>query len=79
MRLRFCREESIGIRVQKRNRIFKGLRVDLSKTGSSWTVGGIGASVNLACEKFTGKVGIPGIGGMDLPSPPQLFALYALA
>jgi len=53
--------------------------VDLSKTGSSWTVGGKGASVNLTCEKVTGKVGIPGIGGMDLPSPPLLFALYALA
>jgi hypothetical protein len=36
----------MGFRFQKRIRIFKGLTLNLSKSGTSWTVGGPGASVN---------------------------------
>ncbi|MBX7132190.1 MAG: DUF4236 domain-containing protein [Fimbriimonadaceae bacterium] len=52
----------MGFRFQKRIRIFKGLTLNLSKSGSSWTVGGPGASVNLRGDKVTGSVGIPGTG-----------------
>ena len=52
----------MGFRFQKRIRIFKGLTLNLSKGGTSWTVGGPGASVNLKEGKATGTVGIPGTG-----------------
>ncbi|MFO0911340.1 MAG: DUF4236 domain-containing protein [Pirellulales bacterium] len=52
----------MGFRFQKRIRIFKGLTLNLSKSGSSWTVGRQGASVNFRGEKVTGSVGIPGSG-----------------
>ena len=52
----------MGLRFQKRIRLFKGLTLNLSKTGTSWTIGGRGASVNLRDGKATGNVGIPGTG-----------------
>lgn len=52
----------MGSRFQKRTRIFKGLTLNLSKSGTSWTVGGPGASVNVRGEKVTGTVGAPGTG-----------------
>jgi len=36
--------------------------MNLSKTGTSWTIGGRGASVNIRDGKATGNVGIPGTG-----------------
>jgi hypothetical protein len=52
----------MGLRFQKRIRIFKGLTLNLSKSSTSWTLGGRGASVNLQDGKATGSVGIPGTG-----------------
>ena len=52
----------MGFRFQKRIRLFKGLTLNLSKTGTSWTIGGSGASINLRDGKATGNVGIPGTG-----------------
>jgi hypothetical protein len=52
----------MGFRFQKRIRIFKGLTLNLSKSGTSWTVGGPGASVNVRGDKITGTVGAPGTG-----------------
>jgi hypothetical protein len=52
----------MGFRFQKRIRIFKGLTLNLSKSGTSWTLGGPGASVNFKDDKATGNVGIPGTG-----------------
>ena len=52
----------MGFRFQKRIRLFKGLTLNLSKMGTSWTIGGRGASVNLRDGKATGNVGIPGTG-----------------
>ena len=52
----------MGFRFQKRIRLFKGLTLNLSKTGTSWTIGGRGASVNIKEGKATGNVGIPGTG-----------------
>jgi hypothetical protein len=47
---------------QKRIRLFKGLTLNLSKTGTTWTIGGSGASINLRDGKANGNVGIPGTG-----------------
>ena len=52
----------MGFRFRKRIRIFKGLTLNLSKSGTSWTVGGPGASVNVRGENVTGTVGSPGTG-----------------
>ena len=52
----------MSFRFQKRIKLFKGLTLNLSKTGTSWTVGGRGASINLRDGKATGNVGIPGTG-----------------
>ena len=52
----------MGLRLQKRIRLFKGLTLNLSKTGTSFTLGGRGASVNIRGDKVTGNVGIPGTG-----------------
>ena len=52
----------MGFRFQKRIRIFKGLTLNLSKSGTSWTVGGKGASINVRGDKVTGNAGIPGTG-----------------
>jgi hypothetical protein len=52
----------MGFRFQKRIRIFKGLTLNLSKSGASWTVGGPGASINVRGDKITGTVGAPGTG-----------------
>lgn len=52
----------MGFRFQKRIRIFKGLTVNLSKSGTSWTLGGKGASMNVRGDKVTGSAGIPGTG-----------------
>ena len=52
----------MGFRFQKRIRLFKGLTVNLSKSGASWTVGGRGASINVRGDKITGNAGIPGTG-----------------
>ena len=49
----------MGFRFQKRIRIFKGLTLNLSKSGTSWTVGGPGASVNVRGDKLTEYLGIP--------------------
>ena len=50
----------MGFRFQKRIRIFKGLTLNLSKSGTSWTAGGRGMSLNVRGDKVTGTAGIPG-------------------
>lgn len=52
----------MGFRFQKRLRIFRGLTVNLSKSGASWSLGRPGATVNLRRGRLTGNVGIPGTG-----------------
>ncbi len=52
----------MGFRFQKRIRIFRRLTLNLSKSGTSWTVGGKGASINVRGDKVTGNAGIPGTG-----------------
>ena len=45
-----------------RIRLFKGLTLNLSKSGTSWAVGGPGASVNIRGRKVTGTIGVLGTG-----------------
>jgi hypothetical protein len=62
----------MSFRFQKRIKILPGLRLNVSKTGISWTVGMRGASVTARDGKLTGNVGLPGTGlsyrkRLDLP------------
>ena len=66
----------MGLRFQKRIRLFKGVTLNLSKTGASVSLGGRGARVNFRGDKVTGTVGIPGTGisyreRLDSPDKPS--------
>ena len=52
----------MGLRFQKRIRLFKGLTINLSKTGASLSIGGRGATINLSKRGTKTTVGIPGTG-----------------
>lgn len=52
----------MSFRFQRRIKILPGLRLNISKTGISWTVGTRGASVTARDGKLTGNVGVPGTG-----------------
>ena len=52
----------MGFRFQKRIKIAPGLRLNISKTGISTTVGRNGASVNIGKTGTHSTVGIPGTG-----------------
>lgn len=52
----------MAFRFQKRIKLFPGVRLNVSKTGFSWTVGTRGASVTAKGGKLTGNVGLPGTG-----------------
>jgi hypothetical protein len=63
-------------RFQRRIKILPGLRLNVSKTGFSWTVGTRGASVTAKDGHLTGNAGIPGTGlsyreRFDLPAVKQ--------
>lgn len=67
----------MSFRFQRRIKILPGLRLNVSKTGFSWTIGTRGASVTARDGKLTGNVGIPGTGlsyrkRLDLPSEDQV-------
>ena len=67
----------MSFRFQRRIKILPGLRLNVSKTGFSWTVCTRGASVTARDGKLTGNVGIPGTGlsyrkRLDLPSQDQV-------
>jgi len=52
----------MGFRFQKRIKILPGLRINLSKTGISTSLGGKGLTVNLRGNKVKTTVGLPGTG-----------------
>jgi uncharacterized protein DUF4236 len=52
----------MGFRFQKRFRILPGVRINLSKSGLSTSLGGKGMTVNLRGDKVRTTVGIPGTG-----------------
>ena len=67
----------MSFRFQRRIKILPGLRLNVSKTGISWTVGTRGASVTARDGKLTGNVGLPGTGisyrkRLDLPGQDQV-------
>ena len=51
-----------GLRFQKRISVLPGVKINLSKSGVSTSVGGKGASVNLGLNKRMINLGIPGTG-----------------
>ena len=51
-----------GLRFQKRLRILPGLKINLSKSGASASVGPRGADVNIGRNGVTTNAGIPGTG-----------------
>ena len=52
----------MGFRFRKSIKLFPGVRINLSKTGISTSVGVPGATVNLRGDKTTTTVGLPGTG-----------------
>lgn len=52
----------MGFRFQRRIKIAPGLRLNISKTGISTSVGTKGASVNIGKKGVTRTLGIPGTG-----------------
>ncbi len=67
----------MSFRFQRRIKILPGLRLNVSKTSFSWTIGTRGASVTARDGKLTGNVGIPGTGlsyrkRLDLSSEDQV-------
>ena len=63
-------------RFQRRIKILPGLRLNVSKTGFSWTVGTRGARLTAKDGHLTGNAGIPGTGlsyreRLDLPAGKQ--------
>ena len=51
-----------GLRFQKRLRLLPGVRVNLSKSGASTSIGPRGADVNIGRDGVTTNAGIPGTG-----------------
>ena len=52
----------MGFRFHKTIRILPGIRLNVSKTGTSVSIGGRGASVNIGKRGVTRTIGIPGTG-----------------
>lgn len=52
----------MGFRFQKRIKLLPGVRLNLSKSGVSTSIGGRGATVNLRKGRARATVGLPGTG-----------------
>ena len=52
----------MGIRFRKRVKIAPGVNMNITKSGSSVTVGGKGGSINIGKNGVYGNAGIPGTG-----------------
>jgi DNA segregation ATPase FtsK/SpoIIIE-like protein len=52
----------VGFRFRQGIRIFPGLRLNLSKSGVSTSLGGRGATLNISKKGIRGTVGLPGSG-----------------
>lgn len=52
----------MGFRFRKSIKLFPGVRLNISKTGLSTSIGGRGATINLGKNGARGTVGIPGSG-----------------
>lgn len=52
----------MGLRLRKTIRIAPGIKINLSKTGASLSVGQKGATVNFGRKGVRGTTGVPGTG-----------------
>lgn len=52
----------MGLRFRKSIKISKGVRINISKTGTSLSLGSRGATVNIGKKGVRGTVGLPGTG-----------------
>lgn len=52
----------MGFRFRKSIKLFPGVRLNLSKTGVSTSIGRPGAMVNIRGRRVRGSVGLPGTG-----------------
>jgi len=52
----------MGFRLRKQIKIAKGLKLNISKSGISTSIGGAGHTVNVGKKGIKGTVGIPGSG-----------------
>lgn len=52
----------MGFRFRKSIKLFPGVRLNLSKTGVSTSIGRPGATVNIRGRRVRGTVGLPGTG-----------------
>ena len=69
-----------GLRFQKRVSVLPGVKINLSKSGASTSIGGKGASVNLGLNKRMINLGIPGTGlSYRVPLNGSMFALVGVA
>ncbi len=62
----------MGFRCRKSIRLFPGVRINLSKSGVSTSIGTPGATINISERGTRGTVGIPGTGlsyGEQLSKP----------
>jgi hypothetical protein len=69
-----------GLRFRKSWGILPGVKLNLSKTGVSTSIGGHGATVNIGTRSRTATVGIPGTGvSYRMPLGGSIFLALALA
>ena len=52
----------MGFRFRRSIKLFPGVKINLSKSGASTSIGAPGATVNLSRRGVRGTVGIPGTG-----------------
>ena len=52
----------MGLRLNKRIKIVDGLTLNVGTSGTSWTLGSKGATVNIKNGKVRGRVSLPGTG-----------------
>jgi hypothetical protein len=56
------REIAMGFRFRRSIKLFPGVRINLSKTGTSVSIGKPGATINIGHGRTTTTVGVPGTG-----------------
>ena len=68
-----------GLRFRKSVGILPGVKLNLSKTGVSTSLGGHGATVNIGTRSRTATLGIPGTGlSYRMPLSGSIIALLAI-
>jgi hypothetical protein len=69
-----------GLRFRKSIGVLPGVKLNISKTGVSTSLGGHGATMNIGTRSRTATVGIPGTGlSYRVPLSSTIFVLIAIA